>query len=786
MKRLKHAGYGAAAALLAVQPGSAQAAEQSPGQVDCADDSYHQPEAFQGRIEPLGKDSQSWWPQDRRAPKGAPNVIIWLLDDVGFGQIGAFGGLIATPNIDAVAARGLLYNNFHSTSLCSPSRASLLTGRNHHAVGVGSHSAAPAGFPGYSGQVKASAGSVARILGRCGYTTFAAGKWDQLPGKDASVAGPFDQWPSGQGFDHFRGFLAADTNNFQPSMWADHTPIDPQLERAGYHLSTDMADTAIHWITGQRSAAPERPWFLYWATGASHAPHHAPQTDIDAYKGRFDMGWDVARERVLANQKRRGIVPANAVLPPRPAELPAWDSLSVPDRKLAARQMEAMAAQLTHADREFGRIVEMLERTGQLDNTIILVTADNGASAEGGPVGTYNEVRNLSGSLATTEQNRRFHDAWGSAEVHNHYAAGWALAGNTPFNFYKQSTAGGGVNAPMVLSWPKGIAARGETRSQFSHINDVMPTLLEVIGIAPPRIMDGVKQQRIDGVSLAYSFAEPRAPERHTVQYFELFGNRGIYADGWKAVALATTTPWDFVSPRDPAGAQWKLYDLRKDFNERRDLASERPDKLKELLAIFDREARANNVYPIGNNYREKWAIDIKDQMTIRDGAWVFHPPGATRIPYSRAAPVYGNSFTVDADLTLADGKASGVVMAQGGNTGGYALWFDNGVPVFTHNYFGEHRYDLRAGKALGAGNHSIRVEFVMRADRSAEAVLRDGGVEIGRSAIPMVQMATSGLNDVFDIGEDSGTPVSDRYAVPNVFSGTIRRVTVAPASPRD
>jgi arylsulfatase len=750
---------------------------------DCADDSYHKPAPFQGHIEPLGRNSQSWWPQDKRAPEGAPNVIIWLLDDTGFGQIGAFGGLVATPNIDRVGAKGLIYNNFHSTSLCSPTRASLLTGRNHHAVGVGSHSAAPVGFPGYFGKVSASAGSIGRIFQRCGYTTFAAGKWDQLPGKDASVAGPFDQWPSGQGFDHFKGFLAADTNNFLPSMWADHTSIEPQVGNPDYHLSTDMADTAIQWITGQRSAAPERPWFLYWATGAVHAPHHAPQSDIDAYKGQFDKGWDVAREEVLERQKKLGIVPASAQLPPRPVELPAWDSLSAADKKMAARQMEAMAAQLTHADREFGRILDMLERTGQLDNTFILVTSDNGASAEGGPAGTYNEVRNLSGSLATTEMNQRFFVKWGGPETHNHYAAGWALAGNTPFNYYKQSTAGGGVNAPMVLSWPKGIAARGEIRSQFGHVNDVMPTLMEAAGIAAPKMMDGVEQQRIDGVSLSYSFAAPRAEERHKVQYFELFGNRGIYLDGWKAVALASTKPWDLHTFRDPEKAQWKLYDLRNDFNELSDLAKERPEKLKELLDAFDREARANNVYPIGNNYQQKAVVDAEEQMRLRNGKWVFLPPGATRIPYSRAAPIYGKSFTVTADLSLPDTTQNGVIFAQGGNTGGFVLWMDKGVPVFTHNYFGEDRYDVRALQPLATGDRTLNIRLTSLPNGSAEVIMDDGTEEVARANIPRLQPTTTGLNDVFDVGEDSGTPVSDRYTAPNPFSGVIRRITIADVS---
>jgi len=742
------------------------------------------PTGFEGLIQEYGADSKPWWPAETRAPAGAPNVLIWLLDDAGFGQLGAFGGLIDTPNIDRLADQGLRYTNFHSTALCSPSRAALLTGRNHHAVGVGSHSAAPAGFPGYYGRVAPSAGSLAKILGANGYTTYAAGKWDQVPGEATSISGPFDQWPSGQGFDHFYGFLAADTNNFLPAMWSDHTPIEPQLARSDYHLSTDMADKAIEWISGQASTTPSRPFLLYWATGAVHAPHHAPRAFIDKYKGRFDMGWDKAREMVLARQKQLGVVPADTRLPPRPPQLPAWDSLGPAEKRMAAHQMEVFAAQLEHADFEFGRVIEELRRTGQLDNTIVIVTSDNGASGEGGPAGSYNEVRNLVGNLATPELNAPFFDAWGGPTVHNTYSAAWAFAGNTPFNYYKQSTHGGGINDPMVISWPSRITDKGSIRGQFHHLNDVTPTLLDAIGVSPPDVLDGVKQQPMDGVSMAYSFAQPKAPSPKRVQYFELFGNRAIYADGWKAVAIANPTPWNLGKVVDFSKVKWELYNLNSDINERIDLARREPRKLAEMLAIFDAEARRNNVYPIRPDTRARGAEIERANLEARSGRYTFYPPGAVRLPYLAAAPTYGHSFTLTADVEIPAGGAEGVLAAQGGNTGGFALYLQNGRPVFTHNYFGETTYDLKGDATLASGPSSIRADFELQADGSANARLFVNDELVGQSKAPRTQRLTSGLNDNFDIGQDSGSPVSPSYTAPFRFTGKLKKVVIDIAPP--
>jgi arylsulfatase A-like enzyme len=736
------------------------------------------PPGFQGHIEEFGKDSRPWWPAQVRAPVGAPNVIIFLLDDVGYGQIGAFGGLIETPNIDAVAANGLTYTNFHSTSLCSPTRASLLTGRNHHSTGVGSHSASPAGFPGYYGVVSPETGSLAKILKANGYVTYATGKWDQVPGEATSTAGPFDQWPSGQGFDHFHGFLAADTNNFLPAMWSDQTPVEPQLARPDYHLSTDMADQSITWITSQVSTSPEKPFFLYFATGANHAPHMAPKAYIEKYRGRFDMGWDKAREMILARQKKLGVVPANAQLPPRPDELPAWDSLTPEQKRMAAREMEVFAAQLDHADHEFGRVVETLRRTGQLDNTLILVTTDNGASGEGAPPGTYNEVRNLVGEHATWEMNLKRYDDWGGPTGHWHYSVAWAMAGNTPFKYYKQTTHSGGVKAPTVMSWPKGIAARG-IRRQFEHVNDIAPTVLDVIGLKAPAELEGVKQKPMDGISFAYTFADPKAPDRKHVQYFELFGNRAIYADGWKAIALANPKTWVLGGPIDYSKVRWELYNVARDFNERNDLAQKEPRKLAEMLAVFDQEARRYNVYPIRPDTRARGKELEAAELKARNGRFVFYTPGARRIPYQQAAPTYGNSFEINAEVNVPAGGADGVIAAQGGNTGGFTLYIKDGRPVFAHNYFGEAVYSVRGDKPLPVGRSALKVSYELSDKGTATARLFVGGVTVAEMEVPRTQRVTSGLNDVFDIGEDSGSPTSDDYASPFRFTGGLDKVVV-------
>lgn len=738
-------------------------------------------EPFQGKIAPYGGDAESWWPEEERAPAGAPNILVWMMDDVGFGHLGSYGGLIETPNIDKVAERGLRYTNFHTTAICSPSRASFLAGRNPHAIGIGGHAAGPSGFPGYYGKVPKSAAGLAKVLQQNHYSTYALGKWDQLPNQHVSPVGPFDYWPSGQGFDRFYGFLAAETSNFEPVIWSDHTPVDPAVDKEDYHLSTDMADKAIKWITTQRSVAPQRPFFMYWATGAVHSPHHAPENYIEKYQGKFDMGWDKAREQILARQKELGIVPDGTQLPPRPDDLPAWDSLSVEEKRMHARTMEVMAAQLEHADYEFGRMLETLERTGYLDNTIVLITSDNGASGEGAVNGTHNGLNFVNGKPDTpmAENLERF-DEWGGAKVHGNYSAAWALAGNTPFNYYKQTLYGGGVIDPLVVAWPKGIQDQGGLRSQFHHIIDVMPTLLEAAGVKAPQVVDGVEQQPIDGLSMAYTFEESDTPTQKSVQYFEMNGNRAIWADGWKAISLYQPRPWNLlVDRRDPTDTPWALYHVAEDFNERIDLADKHPRKLAELKDLFEAEAKRNNVYPLLPSTRERPAMLAAQIAEERNNRWVLYPPGASRLPEVLAPPTKNRSHTITAEVVIPEQGAEGVLVTQGGRQGGYALYLQDGQLVYGYNYLDEALYMLRSEQPLAAGPAIVRLEFESTGQHQGHARLFVNDRQVAEGDIPKTVPAMFGLTDMFEVGRDSGTSINDDYVPPFAFTGELERVVV-------
>lgn len=737
---------------------------------------------FQGEIARFGGDAKSWWPEEVAAPSGAPNILIWMLDDVGFAQLGSYGGLIDTPNIDAVAERGLRYTNFHTTAICSPSRASFLTGRNHHAIGVGAHAAGPSGFPGYNGRIPKSAASLAKILKQNGYATYALGKWDQLPSEHVSPVGPYDYWPSGQGFDRFHGFLAAEASNFEPTLWSDHTPVEPAADNPDYHLSTDIADKAIEFVTAQRSIAPQRPFLMYWATGAVHSPHHAPQRYIDKYRGKFDMGWDKARELILQQQKRLGVVPADAQLPSRPDLLPAWDSLNADEKRMHARAMEVFAAQLEHADHEFGRILKTLERMGQLENTIVLITSDNGASAEGGLNGTHNGMNFVNGKTSTPmEENLERYADWGGPKVHGNYSAAWALAGNTPFNYYKQTVNEGGVIDPLIISWPKGIREQGGIRPQFHHIIDVMPTLLESIGLQAPESVEGIKQQPIDGISLSYTFASPDAPTRKKVQYFEMNGNRAIWADGWKAVALYQPRPWNLMVDRsDPAkSAVWALYHVAEDFNERINLAEQYPEKLQELIDLFEAEAVRNNVYPLLPNTRERQAQLVTSAARARGNQWVFYPPGAQRMPEVLAPPTKNRSHSIVAEVVIPDAGGEGVLVTQGGRQGGFSLYLHDGLLVYSYNYLDAAHFTLRSEQSVPAGPSRLRLDFERTGEHQGYARLFVNDQQVAGGEIEHTVPTMFGLADMFEVGRDSGTAVNDDYMPPYPFNGELERVVV-------
>lgn len=720
------------------------------------------------------------------APAGAPNILVWVIDDMGFGQLGSYGGLVETPNIDRLAQRGLRYTNYHTTPVCSASRAALLTGRNSHRVHIGGHSAIAIGFPGQDTLVPRAAGTIAENLRQSGYLTYAIGKWDHLPQSDASAAGPFTYWPSGQGFDRYYGFLAFDSDHFAPTLWSDHQPVELS-PRADYHLSADMAEKAIGWIGARDATSPHRPFLMYWATGAVHAPHHAPQRWLDHYKGRFDQGWDVAAQRILDRQKQLGLVPADIALPPRPAGVKAWADLSRDEQRMFARQMEAFAAQLSHADEQFGRIVDALEARGERDNTIILVTADNGASAEGAPQGTFSEHYFTNAYTATLEENLRHYDDWGGPSTYPHYATGWAVAGNTPFRYYKQTAYEGGTRVPLILSWPKGIAARGELRGQYQHVTDITPTILDAIGIAPAANVNGESQMPFDGGSMTYSFAASAAPGPQRVQYYEMYGNRAIYADGWKAVVPHRLDVWDFMSNPVISDAGWELYDLRSDPGEQKNLAAAQPRKLAEMKALFDREAKANNVYPLTNT-SDAWSVVRKvlaANMARRGYLWTYNGAIA-RIPEALAPPVHSTSFSIEAKVDL-DADADGTIAAIGGRHGGFALHLRKGRPIFSYRTLDLKLTEIAADRALRQGPATVLLRFERRSDSEAVVHLSADGADLASGTIKgSLPRLTFSPAETFDLGEDTGSgPLADgRGAGPlGGRIGTVNvRITPPPA----
>ncbi|HUT10056.1 MAG TPA: arylsulfatase [Thermoguttaceae bacterium] len=734
-------------------------------------------EEFRGKIAKSYEDSQEWWPKPVEAPEGAPNILIVLLDDVGFAHIGSYGGLIETPNIDALAAGGLRYNNFHTTALCSPSRASLMAGRNPHSIGLGSHALTAMGFPGYNAMIPKSAQSVAKVLQGNGYTNYALGKWDHTPLYEVSVAGPFDHWPTREGFDHYYGFMAADAHNFFPVMWSDHAPIEPWEGRPNYHLSTDMADKAIEFMTAHKSIYPERPLMMFWAPGAMHSPHHAPRQFIEKYRGRFDMGWDEARQLIITRQKQLGVIPIDADLTERPRDIPAWNELSAEERMLFARQMEAFAGQMEHVDHEVGRIVECLRRIGQLDNTLILVTSDNGASGEGGLSGSFNETYILNGLQTPFDANMQHYAQWGGPTTYPHFHAGWAMAGNTPFKYFKQIVHRGGIQDPLIVHWPNGIEGQGEIRSQYHHIIDVAPTLLEVAGLKPPEQIDGVPQTPYDGVSFAYTFNDPEASNRKRIQYYEMFGNRAIWADGWKAVTIhGHRMPWDInvVIPFDED--VWELYHVDEDFSEAHNLAAEHPEKLEELKKLFDEQAWKYNVYPLYDDMIMRLARQ-QDRLFGDRKVFTYFAPGAVRIAEKASAPVKNRSHSITTELELTGGE-EGVIVACGGFTGGYTMFIKDNKLYFDYNYYNGVYYTLES-PPLPAGPVELKFHFTKTGEYQGTGELFVDGEKVDEVDMPAMHVSTFSLSETFDVGQDTGTPVSTLYEGHFPFQGGLDKVVI-------
>jgi arylsulfatase len=721
-----------------------------------------------------------------KAPPGAPNVVIVLIDDFGFGQSSAFGGPIRMPTLEKMAANGLKYNRFHTTALCSPTRTALLTGHNHHANNAGAIMELATAFPGNTGVRPRSITPLAEILRQNGYSTAAFGKYHETPPWEVSVSGPYDRWPTGSGFDKFYGFIGGETNQWAPAIY-DGTVRVEHRQSPDYHFTVDMTDQAINWVSAQQALTPGKPFYMYFATGATHAPHHAPKEWIAKYKGEFSGGWDKLREETFARQKKLGVIPANARLTPRPKEIPAWADMSAEQKRLFERQMETFAGFAEHTDHEVGRLVAQLEAIGALDNTVFYyIVGDNGASAEGGPEGSYNEMMALNGIIGKAEQMMNHIDTWGGPTTFPHFAIGWAWAGNTPFQWTKQVASHfGGTRNGMVLHWPKGIKAKGEIRSQFHHVVDVAPTVLQAAKLPQPKVVNGIKQRPMDGVSMLYSADNAKAAERRKTQYFEMFGNRGIYHEGWVA-CTRHSIPWD-ATAKVPAlnDDVWELYNVNEDFSQANDLAQKYPEKLKELQAVFLKEAVRNNVLPIDDRRVERFNPAIAGRADLLGGRTSLTVyPGMTGMLENAFINVKGVHHTVTAEVEVKDDKAQGVIIAQAGYFGGWVLYMKDGKVHHEYNFFGLERTNVATPTALAPGKRTIVYQFVPDAAKpgtGGRSILSVDGKKVAEGKIPKTQPFLFSGDEGTDVGLDGETNVSNDYKQGNnAFTGRINKVTVS------
>ena len=719
-----------------------------------------------------------------KAPKGAPNVVVVLLDDIGFGQSSAFGGPCKMPTLDKLAATGLRYNDFHTTALCSPTRTALLTGRNHHVNNAGAIMELATAFPGNTGIRPQSVAPLAEMLRLNGFSTAAFGKYHETPPWEVSVSGPLDRWPTHSGFDKFYGFIGGETNQWAPAIFDGTIRVEPPHD-PNYHFTVDMTYQAIAWMQAQHSLTPDKPFLVYFATGALHAPHHVPKDYIDRYKGKFDQGWDALRDQTFAKQKQMGVIPVNAELTKRPKEIPSWDSQTPDQKKLEARQMETFAGFAEHTDEQVGRLVDALQEMGVLDNTLfIYIVGDNGASAEGGPEGAYNEMMALNGIVNTAEINMPHLDNWGDPSTFPHYAIGWAWAGDTPFQWTKQIASHyGGTTNGVVIHWPTRIKAKGEVRSQFTHVTDIAPTVLEATGLPFPKSVNGTAQRPFDGTSMIYTFDNPKAKETHTTQYFEMFGNRGIYHDGWVA-CTRHSIPW-LVVPLPPLTKDvWELYHVAEDFSEASDLAAKNPAKLKELQDLFTKEAVKNHVLPIDDRRVERFNAAIAgrpDLMGDRTSLTVY--AGMTGMAENAFINVKNRSYTITAPVELKDANTSGVIIAQAGAFGGWVLYMKEGKVHHEYNYFGVERTNIGGQTALSPGKHEIKYEFIVDAPKpgsGGKSTLYVDGKKVAEGHIPKTQPYAFSADEGVDVGVDNETMVSNDYKPgENRFTGKIIKVAI-------
>ncbi len=740
---------------------------------------------FRGNVGTTYLDSDpAEFPAPIKAPDGAPNVLLVLLDDVGFGQFDVTGGGVPSPAMDELAREGELYTRFHTTALCSPTRAALLTGRNHNVSGTGVITELATGYDGYTGIIPKDTATVAEILRQNGYITAWIGKNHNTPVYETSAMGPFDHWPNGLGFDYFYGFMAGDTNQLRPYLFENQTPLGTPTAD-DYYLSVDLADHTIDWLKSLEAIQPEKPWFAYLAPAATHAPHQAPKELIDKFKGKFDMGWDAYREQTFERQKAAGIIPGNSMLTPRPASLPAWDSLNDDQKRLYSRMMEVFAAYGEQVDEEVGRVLDYVKTLPDADNTLILyIVGDNGASAEGGFDGTLNENAFFNAYLMTTDDMLDRIDEIGTELHFNHFPAGWAWAMDTPFQWTKQVASHlGGVRNPMIVKWPARYGKGGETRTQFLHVIDIAPTILDAAGIAEPRSVNGTAQTPMQGKSFLSTLADPNAPEVRTSQYFEMFVNRGMYKDGWWAASLAFE-PWEPERGEfDPLKAKWELYNLDEDFTQAKDLAAENPDKLTELQALWWAEASANKALPLDWRGAERFSAEETGKPNLAGDRTSFTYPGRLAgLPEASAPDLKNKSFSVTAKAEVGDG-ANGVIFTQGGNTGGWAFYLKDGTLKAAHNYIDVDRYSVASDAPVSAGEHELRMDFTYEGGDQmgggGTVTLSVDGNQVGTGKVDRTTPFKFSLSENQDIGTDTGTPVTYDYTTPFDFDGELEEVVV-------
>jgi arylsulfatase A-like enzyme len=756
---------------------------------------YDSGTAFPGVIGRTFDVSSPAWPKPLRAREGSPNVLFIILDDTGYGQLGCYGSCIRTPNLDRLAAGGLLYSNMHTTALCSPSRSCVLTGRNHHSNAMSCITEGSTGYPGSNGNIPFQNGFLSEILHQAGYNTYAVGKWHLTPADQISAAGPYDRWPLGRGFDRYYGFLGGDTHQYYPELVYDNHQVEPPKTPAeGYHLTEDLTDKAIQFIADAKQVAPAKPFFLYFATGAMHAPHHVPREWADRYAGVFDSGWEDYREKTFARQKELGVVPADAQLSRHDPDVRPWAECSTDERRLYARMMEVFAGFLEHTDHHIGRLLDFLQEIGQLDNTLVMVLSDNGASSEGGPSGSINENLFFNFVPESVEQNLAAIDDIGGPKYFNHYPWGWTWAGNTPFRRWKRETYRGGISDPFIVHWPAGIRARGEVRTQFAHAVDMLPTVLDALEIEPPASLRGITQSPIEGVSFRHTFDDASAASKHVTQYFEMMGHRSIYHDGWRAVcpwpgASFTESGRQFGTPLPSEGltqldaTAWELYHVAEDVAENHNVAADNRPRLIEMIAQWYVEAGKYNVLPIDARGQQRFAEE-RPQIAVDRTQYTYYPH-TQEIAQNTAPRILNRPHSISALVEIPEGGAEGVLVSQGGVDGGFSFFVQDRRLRYTYNYVAQQLFRVVSDEDVPTGRHALSFEFqptgpaepLKGKGTPGTAQLFIDGQPAGHGSLPVTIPLSMGLASGVSIGHDAGAPVTDEYAPPFAFTGTIEKV---------